>query len=51
MSVYDVTNKTIGHTHPVIYTAADMGEYSPPKKGMELEMNLSLKLSSINPER
>ena len=27
-----------------------MVEYSPPKKGMESERNLSLTLSSINPK-
>ena len=48
MPVYDVTYKTLGHTQPEISTAADMGEYIPPKKGMELESNLSLTLSSIN---
>ena len=37
MSVYDVTLKTIGPPHTRISTAADMGENSPPKKGMELE--------------
>ena len=30
---YD-TYKNLGHTHPVIYTEAEMGEYSTPKKGM-----------------
>ena len=50
MSVYDVTYKTLGHTHPVISTAADMGEYSPPNKWMELERYSLLNLSSINPE-
>ena len=34
MSVYDVIDKTLGHTHPVIYIASDMGEYVPPKKEM-----------------
>ena len=32
LSVYETTYKTIGHTHPVIVTASDKGEYSPPKK-------------------
>ena len=41
------TYKTLGHTHPGIYTAADMGEYSPYKKGMELERNFSFNLSRI----
>ena len=36
MSVYDVTHETLSHTHPVIYTPSDKGEYSTPKKGMEL---------------
>ena len=36
MSVYDVTYETIGYTHHGIYNAAEMGEYIPPKKGMEL---------------
>ena len=48
MSVYEITYKTIGQTHHVIYTAEEMGEYSPPKKGMEVERNLSLTLSIIN---
>ena len=51
MSVYDVTYETIGHTHPVISTAAEMGEYITPKKGMEPERNLSSIVSIINPER
>ena len=37
MSVYDVTYKNLGHTHSGIYNAEDMGEYSTPNKGMELE--------------
>ena len=36
MSVYDVTNKTLGHIRPEMSTASYMGEYSPPKKHMEL---------------
>ena len=28
-----------------------MGEYSPPKNGMESERNLSLKIYTVNPER
>ena len=50
MLVYEVTYKTLGHAHPVISTTAEMGEYGPYKKGMELESNLSLTLSSINLE-
>ena len=50
MSVYDVTYKTLSHTHPGISTSAYMEEYSPPNKGMEPERNFSLSLSSINPE-
>ena len=34
MSVYDVTYKTLGHTHPGMYIVADMDEYSQPKKGI-----------------
>ena len=49
MSVYDITYKTLGHTNPGIYTAEDMGEYTPPKKMMELGKK-SLDLSSTNPE-
>ena len=49
--VYEGTYKTLGHKHPVIYTAADMGEYSSPKKYMELERDYLLTLSGINPER
>ena len=37
MSVYDVTYKTLGNTHPGISTPEDMGKYSPPKKGVEIE--------------
>ena len=48
MSVYDVTYKTLGHTHPGTSTAAAMGEYSPHKKRMELEMYSLLTVSSIN---
>ena len=51
MLVHDVTYKTLGHTHPVIFTAVDIGEYSTPKKWMELEINSSLTLSIINTER
>ena len=47
MSVYYVTYETLFHTHPVIYTAAEMVEYSPYKKGWELERNFSFTLSSI----
>ena len=50
MSVYYVTYETLGHTHPVISTAEEMGEYSLPKKGTKLENNFSLTLSGINPE-
>ena len=42
--------ETLGHTHTEISTAEDMGEYIPPKKGVELESNLSLTLSVINLE-
>ena len=34
MSGYYVTYDTIGQTHPGISTAANMDEYSPPKKGI-----------------
>ena len=47
MSVYDVTYKTLGHTHPGIFTSAEMGQHSPYKKGMELERNFSFTPSSI----
>ena len=47
MSVYDITYKTLGHTHHGIYTASEMGEYSLSKKGMKLERNFSFNLSSI----
>ena len=50
MSVYNVTYKTLGHTHPRISTAEEMGSYSPPKKGMESERNFSLTPSSFNLE-
>ena len=49
MPVYDITYKTLGHTHPGISTAAKMGEYTPPKKGMELGSNALGNLSSIHP--
>ena len=48
MSVYDVTYETLGHTHTVISIASDMGEYIPPKKGMELKRNFALTISSTN---
>ena len=51
MSVYDVTYETLGHKHPRISTTADMDEYIPPKKGMELDRDSLLTLSSINLER
>ena len=51
MSVYDATYKTLGHTHPRIYTVADMGKYSPPHKGMELERYSFWNLLGINTER
>ena len=47
MSVHDVTYKTLGQKHPVIYTASEMGEYSPSNKGMELERSFSFTQSSI----
>ena len=50
MSVYDVTCETLGHTHPVIYTAVYMGEYIPSKKGIKLERTFLFTLSSIIPE-
>ena len=50
MSVYEVTYETLGHKHPGISTAADMGWYSLTKKGMELERDYLLTLSIINPE-
>ena len=50
ISVYDITYKTLDHTHPVISNVADMGEYIPPNKGIYLERNLSLTISIINPE-
>ena len=40
MSVYEITYKTLDHTHPVISTAAYMGEYITYKKGVELWSNL-----------
>ena len=42
--------KNLGHTRPGISTASDIGEYIPPKKVMELEINSSLILSSVNYE-
>ena len=50
ISVHGITYETLCHTNPVISTAEEMGEYRQPKKGMELEINLSLTLSSIHPE-
>ena len=37
MSVYDVTYKNLGHTNPVISTAAEIVENRPHKKGVESE--------------
>ena len=42
--------ETLDHTHPVIFTASENGEYIPTKKYMELERNSLLTLSSNNPE-
>ena len=50
MSVYDVIYETLGHTHPGISTVKDMGEYSTPKKIIELERDSLWNLSTINPE-
>ena len=50
MPVYDVTYKTLGHTHSGIFTAVEICEYIPPKKEIELERDDLLNLSSINPE-
>ena len=50
MSVYKITYQTLYHTYPGISTAADIGKYSPSTICMELERDLSLTLSSINPE-
>ena len=50
MSVYDITYKSLGHTRPIIYTTEEMGEYLPPKTGIELDGNLSLTLSSSTAE-
>ena len=47
MLVYDVTYETLGHTHPGISTAAEMGEYSMPTKGVKLERYSLLTLSCI----
>ena len=44
MTVCDVTYKNLGHKNPGIYTVAEMSEYSPPKKGMDLESNFALTL-------
>ena len=48
--VYDFTYKTLGRTRPGIFTAAEKCKYRPPKKVMELEINLLLNLSRIHPE-
>ena len=47
MAVYYVAYETLGNTHPGIYTTADMVEYSPSKKVVELESNFSFSQSSI----
>ena len=47
MPLYDATLKKLGHTHPGIFTASKMGEYSLSKEGMELENNFSFTLSII----
>ena len=49
-SVYEITYKTISHTNPEFFTAAEMGEYTSSKKGMESKRNLSLNPSSIHTE-
>ena len=48
MSVYDVTYETLGYTQLGISTTPEVGEYSLPKKGTELENNSSLTPSMIN---
>ena len=50
MPFYEVTYKTLGHTHPGISTASEMVEYIPSKKGVELERYLLLNLSIIHLE-
>ena len=50
MSLNDVRYEILGHTDLVTSTVSEMGEYSRPKKGTELERNYLLTLSSINPE-
>ena len=51
LEVYYIAYKTLGHTHPVIVIAEEKGGYSPSKKLVELERNLSLTLLIINPEK
>ena len=50
LSVYDITYKTLDHTHPVIVTESEKGKYIPTKKDMEFESNSLLNLSIIYPE-
>ena len=51
LSVYRVTYKNLGHTHPGNGTAAEKGEYRPTQKYMEPERNSLSNLSSIHPEK
>ena len=51
MSVYDITYKTLGHTHHRNGTAAQKGERIPTKKEKEFEKNYLLNLPSIHPEK
>ena len=48
MEVYNVTYKSLYHTHFIISTELDMGWYNPPKKVKELEIDSLLTLSIIN---
>ena len=36
MSVYEGTHEILGHTHLGVSIASEIGENSPPNKGMEL---------------
>ena len=49
LSVYDMAYSYLVDINTGIVIVADKGEYRPPKKIMELESNLSLKLPITRP--
>ena len=48
---YNMKYLTLGHTRPGIIIATKKGEYNPTNKVIQLEINFTLSLSSINSEK